>query len=224
MKVVVSARDHLAKVKAADQGRDGPGGCASARPLRRVRRWSTCASATSTSRASSPAPSTSRAATSSRGSRRSVPDRATPVIIYCASGVRSAYAAKTLAELGYTDVVSLAGGLLRLEAERLRLEAAAHPHARAVRALQPPRAHPRGGRAGPAQAARLQGAPDRRGRARLAGRPLPGRGRGRHARHHRRRRGRRSATCSARSCTPSTASARPRSTRPRRRSARSTRT
>jgi adenylyltransferase/sulfurtransferase len=39
-----------------------------------------------------------------------VPDRATPVIVYCASGVRSAYAAKTLAELGYTDVVSLAGG------------------------------------------------------------------------------------------------------------------
>jgi molybdopterin/thiamine biosynthesis adenylyltransferase/rhodanese-related sulfurtransferase len=39
-----------------------------------------------------------------------VPDRATPVIIYCGSGVRSAYAAKTLAELGYTDVVSLAGG------------------------------------------------------------------------------------------------------------------
>jgi len=39
-----------------------------------------------------------------------VPDRATPVIIYCASGLRSAYAAKTLAELGYTDVVSLAGG------------------------------------------------------------------------------------------------------------------
>ena len=39
-----------------------------------------------------------------------VPDRATPVIIYCASGMRSAYAAKTLAELGYTDVVSLAGG------------------------------------------------------------------------------------------------------------------
>ena len=39
-----------------------------------------------------------------------VPDRSTPVIIYCASGVRSAYAAKTLAELGYTDVVSLAGG------------------------------------------------------------------------------------------------------------------
>jgi sulfur-carrier protein adenylyltransferase/sulfurtransferase len=39
-----------------------------------------------------------------------VPDRSTPVIIYCASGSRSAYAAKTLGELGYTDVVSLAGG------------------------------------------------------------------------------------------------------------------
>jgi sulfur-carrier protein adenylyltransferase/sulfurtransferase len=39
-----------------------------------------------------------------------VADRSTPVIIYCGSGVRSAYAAKTLAELGYTDVVSLAGG------------------------------------------------------------------------------------------------------------------
>jgi sulfur-carrier protein adenylyltransferase/sulfurtransferase len=39
-----------------------------------------------------------------------VPDRTTPIVIYCGSGVRSAYAAKTLAELGYTDVVSLAGG------------------------------------------------------------------------------------------------------------------
>jgi sulfur-carrier protein adenylyltransferase/sulfurtransferase len=39
-----------------------------------------------------------------------VPDRATPIIIYCASGIRSAYAAKTLAELGYTDVVSLEAG------------------------------------------------------------------------------------------------------------------
>jgi sulfur-carrier protein adenylyltransferase/sulfurtransferase len=39
-----------------------------------------------------------------------VPDRSSPVIIYCASGARSAYAAKTLGELGYSDVVSLAGG------------------------------------------------------------------------------------------------------------------
>src|SRR6476620_1271087 len=36
-----------------------------------------------------------------------VPDKSAPVIINCASGMRSAFAAKTLGELGYTDVVSL---------------------------------------------------------------------------------------------------------------------
>jgi sulfur-carrier protein adenylyltransferase/sulfurtransferase len=39
-----------------------------------------------------------------------VPDRATPVVLYCASGVRTVFAAKTLGQLGYTDVHSLAGG------------------------------------------------------------------------------------------------------------------
>jgi len=39
-----------------------------------------------------------------------VTDHDATVIIHCASGVRSAFAAKTLAELGYTDVVSVAGG------------------------------------------------------------------------------------------------------------------
>jgi molybdopterin/thiamine biosynthesis adenylyltransferase/rhodanese-related sulfurtransferase len=39
-----------------------------------------------------------------------VPDKTHPVVVYCAVGNRSAFAAKTLAELGYTDVVSLAGG------------------------------------------------------------------------------------------------------------------
>jgi sulfur-carrier protein adenylyltransferase/sulfurtransferase len=38
------------------------------------------------------------------------PDRSTPVILYCAAANRSAFAAKTLEELGYTDVHSLAGG------------------------------------------------------------------------------------------------------------------
>jgi molybdopterin/thiamine biosynthesis adenylyltransferase/rhodanese-related sulfurtransferase len=37
-------------------------------------------------------------------------DRHAQVVIYCAGGVRSAFAAKTLAELGYTDVMSVAGG------------------------------------------------------------------------------------------------------------------
>jgi rhodanese-related sulfurtransferase len=39
-----------------------------------------------------------------------VPDHATPIIVHCASGIRSAFAAKTLGELGYTDVVHVAGG------------------------------------------------------------------------------------------------------------------
>ncbi|MBM3817018.1 MAG: molybdopterin-synthase adenylyltransferase MoeB [Actinomycetota bacterium] len=37
-------------------------------------------------------------------------DKQTPVIVYCAGGVRSAFAAKTLQELGYASVVSMAGG------------------------------------------------------------------------------------------------------------------
>jgi molybdopterin/thiamine biosynthesis adenylyltransferase/rhodanese-related sulfurtransferase len=39
-----------------------------------------------------------------------VPDHDTPVILYCAGGSRSAFATKTLHELGYTNVVNLAGG------------------------------------------------------------------------------------------------------------------
>ena len=39
-----------------------------------------------------------------------VADRSTPIVIHCASGIRSAFAAKTLQDMGYTDVVSLAGG------------------------------------------------------------------------------------------------------------------
>ncbi len=41
---------------------------------------------------------------------RLAPDPGRPVVIYCSVGNRSAFAAKTLAELGYEDVVSLAGG------------------------------------------------------------------------------------------------------------------
>jgi molybdopterin/thiamine biosynthesis adenylyltransferase/rhodanese-related sulfurtransferase len=38
------------------------------------------------------------------------PDRDRSLLVYCGGGNRSAFAAKTLAELGYTDVVSLEGG------------------------------------------------------------------------------------------------------------------
>ncbi len=39
-----------------------------------------------------------------------VPDRARRIVVYCAAGNRSAFAAKTLEELGYENVVSLVGG------------------------------------------------------------------------------------------------------------------
>jgi len=41
---------------------------------------------------------------------KTVPDKNSPVIVYCAGGVRSAFAAKSLQDLGYSDVVSMAGG------------------------------------------------------------------------------------------------------------------
>ncbi|MBA3983332.1 MAG: molybdopterin-synthase adenylyltransferase MoeB [Acidimicrobiia bacterium] len=44
-------------------------------------------------------------------------DKNTPVVVYCAGGVRSAFAARTLGELGYTDVVSMDGGFGRWKDE-----------------------------------------------------------------------------------------------------------
>ena len=48
-----------------------------------------------------------------------LPDKSVPVAIYCAGGVRSAFAAKTLQELGYTDVVSVIGGFNKWKDEGL---------------------------------------------------------------------------------------------------------
>jgi sulfur-carrier protein adenylyltransferase/sulfurtransferase len=44
-------------------------------------------------------------------------DKDAPVVAYCAGGVRSAFAAKTMAELGYTNVASMAGGFGRWKDE-----------------------------------------------------------------------------------------------------------
>ena len=41
----------------------------------------------------------------------------TPIVIYCAAGARSAFGAETLEQLGYTDVVSMAGGFGRWKNE-----------------------------------------------------------------------------------------------------------
>lgn len=39
-----------------------------------------------------------------------LPEKDVPVVVYCAAGVRSLFAAKTLKEMGYAQVLSMAGG------------------------------------------------------------------------------------------------------------------
>jgi molybdopterin/thiamine biosynthesis adenylyltransferase/rhodanese-related sulfurtransferase len=46
-----------------------------------------------------------------------LPHKDSPIVVYCAGGVRSALAAKALQELGYRDVVSMAGGFNRWKDE-----------------------------------------------------------------------------------------------------------
>src|SRR5258705_11460340 len=40
---------------------------------------------------------------------KAIEDRNKPIVVYCAGGTRSAFAAKTLQDMGYTNVVSMAG-------------------------------------------------------------------------------------------------------------------
>ena len=46
-----------------------------------------------------------------------IPDKSATVVVYCAGGVRSAFAAQTLQQLGYTDVRSVIGGFNRWKDE-----------------------------------------------------------------------------------------------------------
>ncbi|MGH9048027.1 MAG: molybdopterin-synthase adenylyltransferase MoeB [Acidimicrobiales bacterium] len=46
-----------------------------------------------------------------------LPDKDAPIVVYCAGGVRSAFAARTMGELGYRDVSSLIGGFNRWKDE-----------------------------------------------------------------------------------------------------------
>jgi sulfur-carrier protein adenylyltransferase/sulfurtransferase len=48
---------------------------------------------------------------------RVVSDRRTPVVLYCAGGVRSAFAAKTMQDMGYENVMSMEGGYSRWKDE-----------------------------------------------------------------------------------------------------------
>jgi molybdopterin/thiamine biosynthesis adenylyltransferase/rhodanese-related sulfurtransferase len=51
-----------------------------------------------------------------------VPERGVPVVLYCAGGTRSALAARSLGELGYTNVSSLAGGFSAWKRAGLEIE------------------------------------------------------------------------------------------------------
>jgi molybdopterin/thiamine biosynthesis adenylyltransferase/rhodanese-related sulfurtransferase len=51
-----------------------------------------------------------------------LPDKSAPIAVYCAGGTRSAFAAKTLQELGYSDVVSVIGGFNKWKDEGLAWE------------------------------------------------------------------------------------------------------
>lgn len=45
-----------------------------------------------------------------RDIERAVPDPATPLVLYCGGGFRSALAADSLQKMGYTNVISMDGG------------------------------------------------------------------------------------------------------------------
>ena len=51
-----------------------------------------------------------------------VPDRDAPVVLYCAGGVRSLFAAQTLADMGYTDVASMSSGFQGWKSAGLEFE------------------------------------------------------------------------------------------------------
>ena len=83
-----------------------------------------------------------------------VTDKSAPVVLYCAGGTRSALAAKTLADLGYTHVESATPGFVRWKDLGFPIEKPPQLTDARARALLP--AHPpaRGGRGRPGQAAR----------------------------------------------------------------------
>ena len=118
-----------------------------------------------------------------------LPDKNAPIAVYCAGGMRSAFATKTLQDLGYTDVVSITGGFNKWKDEGLDLDDASRRYGGTAQPLPatPPAA--RGRRGGPDASSSTPRSSARRRRARVAGGALPrrcGRGHDRHHRHGRR--------------------------------------
>ena len=117
-----------------------------------------------------------------------VPDRDTPVVLYCAGGVRSLFAAQTLEQLGYTNVASMSGGFQAWKSPGLPWET---PVILSQEQKQRYSRHlliPEVGAEGQQRAARVEGAAHRRRRSRLPGGALPRGRRRRHDRHRRLRR------------------------------------
>jgi rhodanese-related sulfurtransferase len=56
-----------------------------------------------------------------------VPQKSTPLVVYCQGGGRSAVSADVLAKMGYTNVSSLAGGLAAYQAAGLPVDKSGPP-------------------------------------------------------------------------------------------------
>lgn len=57
-----------------------------------------------------------------RDIEKTVPDKATPLVLYCGGGYRSALAGDALLKMGYTKVISLDGGWRAWNQARLPVE------------------------------------------------------------------------------------------------------
>ncbi len=55
-----------------------------------------------------------------QGIEGDLPDRARPVVLYCAGGVRSLFAAQTLSQMGYETVASMSGGFQAWKSQGLK--------------------------------------------------------------------------------------------------------
>ena len=105
-----------------------------------------------------------------------------PIVVTCASGMRSLLAGRTLHDMGYTNVRSLAGGFTRWKQNgnpvRVEKRLSADQRSRYSRHILIPEV----GEAGQQKTPRIEGTSHRRGWPRLPCRVLPRRGRGRDAR------------------------------------------
>ena len=57
-----------------------------------------------------------------RDIERTVPDKSTPMVLYCGGGYRSALASDALGKMGYTGVISLDGGWRAYQESGLPIE------------------------------------------------------------------------------------------------------